>query len=199
MGMCGGSNNDAARARREEEARQARIKEGTAAIDQKFAGFDDKFYNDRTQAYFDANLPVLNSEYNRTKNTLGYAMAERGLLNSSARDMTEASLANEMAKQKRIVGDTGLSQANELRAKVEDSRGRIYQQLLQSADPANATAAATREASNLSVPSPVGAIGNFFADWSNVYLANRMSQASQPTGGYSFGGGSSRPSARIVN
>ena len=198
MGFCGPSGNDAQQARADEAARQARIKSGTEAIDRQFSGFNDNFYNQRAQAVFDANLPTLGSEYARTRNSLGYALAGRGLLNSSVRDQRENSLENEMAKQRRIIGDQGLSQANDLRSKVEDSRSRIYQQLLSSADPSQATAAATRESANLMTPSPVGALGNFFNDWSNVYLANKQAQASQPQGaGYSFGG-SNKSSARIV-
>ena len=198
MGMCGGGDGGAGQAKKDEEARQARIKAGTEAINQKFASFDNGFYDKRAQAVFDANLPQLNMEHARTKNTLGYAMASRGLLNSSVRDQRANSLENELEKQRRVVGDLGLSQANDLRAKVEDSRGRIYQQLLQSADPATATAAATRESANLTTPSPVGAIGGFFNDWSNVYLAGKMADASKPSAGagYSFGGNKS--SARIV-
>ncbi len=200
MGMCGPGDGGAGAAKRDEEKRQARIKEGTYAIDQKFAGFDDKFYDKRAQAVFDANLPTLGMEHARTKNSLGYALASRGLLNSSVRDQRENSLENELEKQRRAVGDQGLNQANDLRAKVEDSRSRIYSQLLQSADPANATAAATRESANLTSPSPVTAMGGFFNDWSNIYMAGRVAEASRPvaSGGYSFGG-SNRSSSRIVS
>ena len=197
MGMCGSPGDGGAKA--DEAARQARIKAGTQAIDQKFSSFDDKFYNSRAQDYFDASLPQLGMEHARTKNTLGYAMAQRGLLNSSVRDQRENSLENELAKQRRQIGDQGLSQANDLRAKVEDSRSRIYQQLLQSGDPSQATAAATRESAGLAIPSPVGAIGGFFNDWSNVYLANQMNKAQtgQMNPGFSFGG-SNKASSRIV-
>lgn len=197
MGMCG-KPGDGGAARQERE-RQARIKLGTEAIDTRFSGFNDKFYNKRAQAVSDANMPQLEQEHARTKNSLGYALASRGLLNSSVRDQRENSLENELEKQRRAVGDQGLSQANDLRAKVEDSRNTIYSQLLQSADPAQATATATRESANLTAPSPVTALGGFFRDWTEMNLMRSAAGDSGPSGGgnYSFGGTPSS-SSRIV-
>jgi hypothetical protein len=200
MSMCGGSNKDAQQARADEEARKARIDQGVKNIDKTFAGFNDEFYKQREQDYFNAALPTLNMESARTRNDLAYSLASRGLLNSSVKNQREASFANEVAKQRRAIADQGLSQANSLRASVEDARGRVYNQLLASADPAQATAAATRAQSDLTQPSPVGSIGNFFADWSNIYLANRTANAMNPEVQPMFGGGGSRrSSSRLVN
>lgn len=199
MGMCGGSNKDAAQAQADEAARQARIKEGTAAIDKVFAEFDDGFFDRRAKEYFDFALPTLNLESARTRGNLAFDLANRGLLRSSVRNQREQSLANEVDKQKRIIGDAGLSQANALRASVEDARGRVYNQLLASADPANATAAATRAASDLKTPSPVGPIGNFFSDWSSIYLANKSAREENPNTQPLFGwGGGSGSSSKLV-
>jgi hypothetical protein len=200
MAMCGGSNKDAQQARADEQARQDRIAQGTKSIDATFAGFDDNFYNQRAQDFSNVALPTLNMERTRTRNDLAYNLANKGLLNSSARRQRENSFEQEVAKQRRAIADQGLSQANSLRASVEDARGRVYNQLLASADPAQATAAATRAQSDLMQPSPVGAIGNFFADWSNVYLANKTASAMNPQtqplmGGFGSG---SRNSSRIV-
>lgn len=199
MGFCGGGDGGAAQAQKDEKARQDRIKQGTAAIDKAFGGFDQNFYDQRAKDYFGAAMPTLTEEHNRTRNSLGYALAERGLLNSSVRNQRENSLAAELDKQKRIVGDTGLGQANDLRSKIENSRNEIYSQLLASADPAQATAAALRQSSALAQPSPVGTLGNFFNDWSNIYLANNAARASDPSiqPMFTWGGGN-KSSSRIV-
>lgn len=198
MGMCGGSNKDAEQARADEAARQDRIKQGTLAIDRQFSTFDDKFYDQRSKDYFNAVLPEFNREQARTRNDLAYQLASRGLMRSSARNQRENSFALEVDKQRRIIGDQGLSQANALRASVEEARGQVYNQLLASADPAQATAAATRAQANLTTPSPVGPVGNFFADWSNIYLQNKAARAENPNVPALFGGTNNRSSGRIV-
>ena len=174
------AKREAERARKEEEARQQRIREGTAAIDRTFGTFSDAWYDTRAQDYYNAAMPTLNMEASRTRNNLTFGMANRGLLASSLRNQRNQSFENELAKQRRIVADTGIGQANELRAKVEDARSRAMSQLYQSSDPAAATATATREASGLSQASPIGPMGNFFADWSNIYLTNAAARAENP-------------------
>ena len=191
------AKREAERAQREETARQARIKQGTAAIDSTFGTFDDNFFNTFAGNVERAQLPQVNQDYARTQGQLGFNLAGRGLLNSSVRDQREASLAEELTKTKRNIADAGLSQANKLRMDVEDARGRSYNQLLQSADPGQATATATREASSLSKPSPIGPTGSFFGDWSSIYLQNKATQAGNPDVSPMFSMGSSSPSRTI--
>lgn len=199
MGIFSNSaKKEAERARADEAARQQRIQQGTAAIDTAFSGFDEPFFTQRAQDYENAQLPELNQQFNRTRNSLGFALAGRGLLNSSVRDQRTQSLANELAKQKRIVADTGLSQANDLRASLEDSRSRIYNQLLSSSDPAQATASANRAASGIVQQSPVGAIGQVFDDWSRIYIADSLSRANNPAQAAPFSFGGARNSARVI-
>jgi hypothetical protein len=175
------AKREAARAQQEEAARQARIKQGTAAIDSTFASFGDSFFNNFARDVERAQLPQVNQDYARTQGDLSFNLAGRGLLNSSVRDQREASLAEELTKTKRNLADAGLSQANKLRMDVEDARSRSYNQLLQSADPGQATATATREASSLSKPSPIGPVGSFFGDWSSIYLQNKAAKIGDPT------------------
>lgn len=199
MGLCPDSGKkEAARARADEAARQGRIQAGTAAIDTAFGGFDNSFYDQRAKDYEAAALPEVNQQFTRTRNSLGYALANRGLLNSSVRDQRTQSLAEELAKQKRIVADSGLSQANDLRASVEDSRNRVYGQLLSSADPVQATQAANRAAAGIVQPSPVGALGQVFNDWSQIYLADNLARANNVSQPFSFGGTNTGSSGRLV-
>jgi hypothetical protein len=191
------AKNEAIRAQQEEAARQARIKQGTAAIDSTFGSFGDSFFNNFARDVERAQLPQVNQDYARTQSDLSFNLAGRGLLNSSVRDQREASLAEELTKTKRNIADAGLSQANKLRMDVEDARGRSYNQLLQSADPGQATATATREASSLSKPSPIGPVGSFFGDWSSIYLQNKAANIGDPTASPMFSMGSGSPSRTI--
>lgn len=197
MGFFSGdktAKKEAARARQEEAERQARIKLGTEAIDRTFGTFNDSFYDTIARNVENAQMPQVNQDYARTQGQLGFNLAGRGLLNSSVRDQREASLAEELTKTRRNIADAGLSQANKLRMDVEDARNRSYSQLLQSADPSQATATATRAASELSKPSPVGPVGSFFGDWTQIYLQNKVARAENPETQplFNFGGGSSR-------
>lgn len=197
MGFFSGdktAKREAERARKEEAERQARIKAGTAAIDQTFGTFNDSFYDTIARNAENAQLPQVNQDYARTQGQLGFNLAGRGLLNSSVRDQRTASLAEELTKTKRNIADAGLSQANKLRMDVEDARNRSYSQLLQSADPSQATASATRAASALSQPSPIGPAGSFFNDWTQIYLTNKAAKAENPDVQplFNFSGGSSR-------
>lgn len=52
--MCfggGGGDGGAAQARADEQARQARIKQGVGRINEQFNQFDDSFYQGRKDAY----------------------------------------------------------------------------------------------------------------------------------------------------
>lgn len=92
--MCGSSpkvdtsgsdyaREEAQRARREEEARQARIKEGTAKINDTFKMFDDGFYKKRYDAYMNYYTPQLSDQFGQAQKNLTYALANAGTLNST--------------------------------------------------------------------------------------------------------------------
>lgn len=74
---------EAAAARQKEEERQARIKAGSAKIDETFSVFGDTFYNDRKNEYMNYYQPQLDEQFKSAKDELTYAFARNGTLNST--------------------------------------------------------------------------------------------------------------------
>jgi len=172
--MGGGGDGGAGDARREEMQRQARIKDGTARINTVFdGGFTPDFYNNQAAAYEGYALPELERQFNRAGNDATYALANRGQLRSSTRNTMGATLDVEKARKQREVADTGMARANELRGNVEDQRSRLISQVIASGDPSNATQAAIAAAGQFQTPSQATGLGQFFNDWSNIWLTKK--------------------------
>jgi len=85
MCMMGGgaSKRAAADQSRAEAARQAEIERGRQQIDQRFAGFDDTFYDGREQAFLDSGMPQLDRQFGDARRNLIFALADAGTLRSS--------------------------------------------------------------------------------------------------------------------
>src|SRR3546814_9115062 len=80
----GGGNSDAAEAaRRDEEARQARIRAGMGQIDQTFSQFNDDYFDTRSKAYLDYATPQLEDQFAKATEQLIFALSRGGNLNSS--------------------------------------------------------------------------------------------------------------------
>lgn len=175
--MYNGGDAGAGDARADAAARERRILRGLEKIDQKFAGFDQGFYDQRAKAYEDYALPELAGQYDTAKRGLAYAMANRGLLNSGAMDRESANLARLAEQQKQTVADTGIGQANELRTNIANDRSQLVSQLEASANPAEIGSLAQARAAQYQAPSSFGPVGQFFADWTNNYLTNLRARA----------------------
>src|SRR3546814_1150118 len=86
----GGGNSDAAEAaRRDEEARQARIRAGMGQIDQTFSQFNDDYFDTRSKAYLDYATPQLEDQFAKAKEQLIFALSRGGNLNRSEEHKSE--------------------------------------------------------------------------------------------------------------
>ena len=185
MGCCGGGDGGAAAQRAEEEARQARIREGIGAVNTQFEGFNDAFYDKRKEAYSAFALPQLGQQFQDTSRQLSYRNANAGLLDSSGARFLNDSLQREMTKQRQGIADMGQQQANQLRRDVEGERSNLILQTQASADPSLAAQQAMQQAGSLQLPSTFAPVSNFLSGWAQNYLTNQVAQAYQ-------GGGSNR-------
>jgi hypothetical protein len=83
---------DSRRAREEEEARQARIREGTARIDRTFGDFDRAFYDDYRNRVMAFYQPQLDNQFADARDDLTFAFARAGTLNSTMANRKNADL-----------------------------------------------------------------------------------------------------------
>jgi hypothetical protein len=181
MGMCGGSSNNAALARMDEEARQGRIQEGLGSINKTFGQFNDKFYNQRAQDYQNYAMPQLYQQMNQANKQGFYGLADRGLQVSGAANQFGSALGRETNLQKQGIVDTGIGQAQQLRKDVEGQRSQLVSQLQASADPTTAGQQALQAASAYSLPSMFTPIGNLFGNFASIYAGNQLAKAYNPS------------------
>ena len=180
MSVFGGTSDGGAA--QQEAARQARVRQGMGQIDQNFSQFDDNFYNQAATDYTKAQTPKVMQDYQDTKNNLTYALTRGGNLNSSTATQRNTSLSNTLSENESQIASGAQGAANELRGKVATQKSNLVQNLQSSSDPAAIAVASNAATSQLRAPSPVQPLGNMFADWSNMYLANQYSKSAPPSG-----------------
>ena len=174
--MCvgGGGSNDAAKdARKAEKKRQKQITEGTEAINQQFARFDEPFFQGVEQAALNFFVPQLEDQFTDAKDATIKRLAREGNLEASAGlnqlgDLTDAANFNRL-----LVADKARGLANQQRSNVEQDRSRLLSQLHATTDPAAAAASATIAARALTAPpefSPLGDLFSQFADDARVQI-----------------------------
>lgn len=116
-------------ARRMEEERQARIREGTAKVDDLFAQFNDGFYDNIRQSAQDHYNPLVDEQYGRAREAQTYQLANRGNLQSSAAASRFADLFKDYGLGRQQVVDRGFDLSQQHRAGVEDNRAALLGQL----------------------------------------------------------------------
>lgn len=175
MSLFGSTGDGGAAA--QEQQRQQTIRQGTQQIDQQFAGFDPKFYQNYTDTELGAETPQLMKQYQETGKNLTYALARGGISNGSAADSERQSINNELALNQSKVANDAANSTNAMRANVASQKGQLTSQLTQSQDVSSTAEAAAAAAAQDRAPSVIQPLGNLFSDWSNTYLAGKSAQA----------------------
>jgi len=170
----GGSGGSDARA--QEEERQARIRAGTANINQVFdSQFNDDFFRGRRTAYTDYATPQLQQQYTDAQKDLSFFLARTGMLDSSVRADKEAELSRLYGVRSREIGDRALDFERNARNSVEDARSSLVSQLAQTGNADQAAANATSRAAALSKPDSYSPVTDLFGD----FLTTLGKQAAQ--------------------
>lgn len=146
----------------------------SATPSQNFAGYNNDFFNQRARAYEDYALPQLGQQYQTTKNSLNFNLANRGLLGGSVAGQENNDLNLAMGQQKQAIADQGQAQAQQLRSDVRNSKLQAIQQLYQTASPAQAQASALADASRFTAPSQFAPLSNGFSNLVNQYAMNQQ-------------------------
>lgn len=168
MGKKGGGN-EAAQARRGEEQRQARIREGTTKINSTFDGqFNDDFFKNRQKAFMDYSTPQLEDQYGKANKELTFSLARGGNLDSSTRGQKLGELQKLYDVNKQKVADDALSSSTQARTAVEDARGNLISTLNATGDAQGAANSALTRASALSQPAAYSPLGQLFTDFTSA-------------------------------
>jgi hypothetical protein len=166
------SDNSAEIAREADAARQARIDQGTAHINEQFAAFDDPYFQGVQQSALDFFNPDLDKQAENTRETLIKNLARSGNLDSSFGAETFGDLDEETARQRAAVADKARAAMTDARGRVENERGQLINQLSATADPAAAAAASAAAAQSLSAPPQFEPLGDLFGRFVHLGAQN---------------------------
>lgn len=162
----GGAGNEARRARREEEARQQRISQGTQRIRGSFADtFNTKYYSDLMQKMKDAYLPGVNDQYQKAYQQLQGALMRSGLGESSvaaAKEKESTKAYNDALTQ---VDQRGIQAQNQRKLDIDSTQNQVIGQLTNTADSAAAQAATQAALTRESSPQAIPPLGQIFQDF----------------------------------
>jgi hypothetical protein len=183
VGKKGGG--EAAQARADEQARQEKIRKGTAQIGDIFdKNFNDDFFTKRRQSYLDFASPQLEDQYGKAQRELTYSLARSGNLDSSARADLEGQLKKLYDTNKQQIADQALGYEKDARTGVEDARSGLVTTLNATGDVDSAVNSANARAAALSKPATYSPLAQLFAD----FTAGLGTQAAQERAAYMSGG-----------
>ena len=190
-------DNSAEIARAEEAARQARIKEGQAAIDKSFGKFDDSYFGNIEKASNDYYLPQVDQQFADARKRLIFNLARNNKLESSSGIEEMGRLQETGTKNRAAIGDSSRDLALGERNRVAGNKSTLISQLSASADPAAAAATATANADALSAPQTFSPLANLFAQFANVGVTGL---AAEKAGYPGFGTGlfTPKPASTVV-
>lgn len=179
----GGSNKEAERAREAEEARQARIRQGTENINQVFdENFTPQFYNDQAKAYRQYAMPQVNEQYEDAGNKLAFDLSRRGLTDSSIRADKSADLSELYELNRQGVVDKAREYSTNARTGAEDARNDLILTLQSTGDAAGAAQAANARADALSRPPAYSPLEDVFLSFTSGLATQAALERAQAAG-----------------
>lgn len=161
------ARDEANRARAEEEARQGRIREGTAAIDSTFGQFNDDFYSGIAKSFMDFSRPQLDEQFGEASEQTTFDLARRGMLDSSNRVERFGKLDRRYNLELDSLTDQGQQFATEARSNVERNRADLVGMLNATGDNQAASQGALARAAIVSRPPAYSPIGQLFQDFTS--------------------------------
>lgn len=198
--------DEAARARADEEARQARIRQGTKSIADTFSQFDDNFYGGIRDSYTDFARPQVDDQFKKASEKGTYALARSGTLDSSMRGEQNAELQKQYDINLQDIADKARGYETEARNNVERGRGDLVSMLQVTGDATGAANSALSRAATLATPPAYSPLGQLFQD-STAILSDQMAAerafalglGPKPRNSTSLFGGSGGGSVKVSN
>jgi hypothetical protein len=167
------ASQEASRARADEEARQARIREGTTSISDTFGQFDDDFFSGIRNSYVDFGRPQLDDQFRDANEQNVFQLARSGTLDSSMRGERTADLQKKFDIEQQNLTDKGREYETEARNNVERARGDLTSMLQVTGDATGAANSAASRAATLATPPAYSPLSQLFQD-STAILGQQM-------------------------
>jgi hypothetical protein len=173
--MCGGgakvdnsSSNymreESERARREEEARKAKVEAGTARINDIFSQFGDEFYKKRYDAYMNYYTPQLADQFGDAQKNLTFALANAGTLNSTVAADKQAELQKAYDAQRASIVSQAEADRSQAQTDTQSRKSALISQLNTTADADAAANSALAQSKIVASSAPqYDTLGNVFA------------------------------------
>ena len=182
-------DNSAAQARADEEARQARIRQGTESINKTFdSQFNDDYFKSRSDSFLNYANPQLNDQYTKAQKELTYALDRSGTLDSSVRAEREAELQKLYETNRRSVADQALGYGSQARNSVEDARAGLISTLNATGDATAASSQAINRAQALSQPDTYSPLAQLFTTFTSTLGQQAANERAGAMSGGAYGG-----------
>lgn len=156
-------------ARFDEDARQQKIRDGTARVGNIFENnFNDDFYKGRRDAFTNFATPQLEDQYGDAQKQLTYSLARSGTLDSSIRGEKVGELQKLFDTNKQDIADKAVANETEARNNVEGARTDLIQTLSATGDAEGAANSALSRATALSQPAAFNPLSQLFAGFTST-------------------------------
>lgn len=163
---------------------------GKTAIDDAFSGFNQPYYDAYGAAYKNNYEPGLDQDYSLAKGKLTAILAGRDTLDGTVG-------ANALSQQQKTynnaqgdIANHAADAQNGLRSTVDNTKGQLYAQNINAADPLSMAAQAQAQAGALVAPQSYPTLSNVFADGlSALGTANKANAGSMNPAPWNVGGG----------
>lgn len=161
-------DNSAAQARADEQARQAKIREGTNNINSTFdSQFNDDYFNTRRDSYLNYATPQLEDQYAKAQKDLVFSLDRSGTLDSTIRAQKQAELQKLYETNKRSVSDQALGYSSKARSGVEEARADLIRTLNATGDAEGASKSAISRAQTLTQPDQYSPLAQLFTTFTS--------------------------------
>lgn len=179
------------------QASQGRLFTGT----QEHEGFDEGFYDERSQAYLDYANPQVDEQFDDAQSALTYALARQGQLRGSLAVDRWGDLERDEGRARQQVGSRAQTFADQARQLVSGERAKLTQMLQSTADPSVVSSNLANVMAGLQARPEFNPIGPLFQNATaglGSYLENQRYQNARDRYGLSFSDPTSGPGSGTI-
>jgi hypothetical protein len=153
-----------AKAKADEEARQAEVDKGIDEIEDVFGQYGQDFYDKRSDAYMNYQAPQLKDQYKEGLKELQFALARGGRLNSSTEVAKKAGAAQDLEFQRQEMAGRAMQAAADSKGAVADAKEKMIKLNLANADPDLAASLSAAQSRLINQPAKYDQLTDVFGD-----------------------------------